>query len=126
MSAVEKTTGREANVRIEASGGLSEDEITQMIDDAEAQRNADAEKHEKVEKINEAKGMVYMAERSLKQLKDYLKEEEMAEIREELDNHTSYLDNDPSQMLMEDIEATKVAMEALAQKIAEMAYNAMM
>ena len=70
--------------------------------------------------------MVYMAERSLKQLKDYLKEEEMAEIREELDNHTSYLDNDPSQMLMEDIEATKVALEALAQKIAEMAYNAMM
>ncbi|MBQ1927213.1 MAG: molecular chaperone DnaK [Proteobacteria bacterium] len=126
VSAVEKTTGREANVRIEASGGLSEDEITQMIDDAEAQRNADAEKHEKVEKINEAKGMVYMAERSLKQLKDYLKEEEMAEIREELDNHTSYLDNDPSQMLMEDIEATKVALEALAQKIAEMAYNAMM
>ena len=50
----------------------------------------------------------------------------MAEIREELDNHTSYLDNDPSQMLMEDIEATKVALEALAQKIAEMAYNAMM
>ncbi|MBR4984505.1 MAG: molecular chaperone DnaK [Proteobacteria bacterium] len=126
VSAVEKTTGREANVKIEASGGLSEDEIGKMIEDAEAQRNADAEMHEKIEKINEAKGLVYMADRSLKQLKEYLSENDTAEIVEELNNHRTYLENDPAQMLLEDVVATKTALEDLAQKIAEVAYNAMM
>ena len=125
VSAVEKTTGREASVKIEASGGLTEDEINGMIDEAEAQRNADAELHDRIDKLNEAKGMLYMAERSLKQLNTYLSEEDKAAFTEELNAHREYLDNDPTVLLTEDVEATKKALEDLAQKIAEIAYKAM-
>ena len=125
VSALEKTTGREAKVKIEASGGLSEDEINAMIDEAEAQRNADAEMHQKIDKINEAKGMVYMAERSLKQLGSYLPPEDLDKYTEELASHQEYLDNDPNAMLLEDIDATKTRLEQLAQTIAEAAYKAM-
>ncbi len=125
VSAVEKTTGREASVKIEASGGLSEEEINGMIDEAEAQRNADAELHDRIDKLNEAKGMLYMAERSLKQLNTYLPEEDKAAFTEELNAHREYLDNDPTCLLTEDVEATKKALEDLAQKIAEIAYKAM-
>ena len=126
VSAVEKTTGREANVRIEASGGLSEDEIDKMIADAEAQRQNDSELHERIDKINEAKGLLYMAERSIKQLGEYLKPEDLEQIQEELRGHREYLDNDPQAMLTEDVESTKTLLENLAQRVAEIAYNAMM
>lgn len=125
VSAVEKMTGNESNVKIEASGGLSEDEINGMIDDAEAQRNADAELHERIDKINEAKSFVYVAERSLKQLGSYLSDDTAQAFREELDSHKEYLDNDPLCMLTEDVEAVKKALEEMSQKIAEIAYAAM-
>ncbi len=125
VSAIEKTTGNEAKIKIEASGGLSEDDINQMIAEADAQRNADAELHVRIDKINEAKGLLYMAERSLKQLGSYLSEEDAAAIRKELDSHKEYLDNDPTLLLTDDVEATKVALEKMAQKIAEIAYAAM-
>ncbi len=125
VSAIEKMTGNESNVKIEASGGLSEDEINGMIDDAEAQRNADSELHERIDKINEAKSFVYVAERSLKQLGSYLSDDTAQAFREELDSHKEYLDNDPLCMLTEDVEAVKKALEEMSQKIAEIAYAAM-
>ena len=125
VSAIEKTTGREANVKIEASGGLSEDDINAMIDEAEAQRNKDDEIRERIERINEAKGLVYMAERSLKQLGQYLPEDKSAQVRQELDDIKAYLDNNPELMLLEDIVETKKHLEELAQGIAEIAYQAM-
>ena len=125
VSAIEKTTGREANIKIEASGGLSEDDINAMIEEAEAQRNKDDEIHERIERINEAKGLVYMAERSLKQLGQYLDEEKSTQVREELKAIKEYLDNNPELMLLEDIVDTKKRLEEIAQSIAEIAYQAM-
>ena len=125
VSAIEKTTGREANVRIEASGGLSESEIDAMINEAEAQRNADEEMHARIDLINEAKGLVYMAERSVKQMGEYLQPDDLEAIKAELASHKEYLENDPALMLNEDIEAVKKSLEGLAQRIAEAAYNAM-
>ena len=125
VSAVEKTTGREAKVRIEASGGLSEAEIDSMIDEAATKRANDTEIREKIEKINEAKGLVYMAERSLKQLSDYLPADDVATFKEELNGHREYLDHDPGVLEMNDILATIKRLEELAQQIAERAYSAM-
>ena len=125
VSAIEKTTGREANIKIEASGGLSEDDINAMIEEAEAQRNKDDEIHERIERINEAKGLVYMAERSLKQLGQYLDEEKSTQVREELKAIKEYLDNNPELMLLEDSVDTKKRLEEIAQSIAEIAYQAM-
>ena len=125
VSALEKTTGREANVKIEASGGLSESEIDTMIAEAEAKRNSDAELHERIDKINEAKGLVYMAERSLKQMGSYLPEDTVAQFQNAIAQHMDYLNNNPNDMLTEDVKSTIRELEKLAQTIAETAFNAM-
>ena len=125
VSATEMTTGHEANVKIEASGGLSEDDINAMIDDAEAQRNADESIHERIERVNEAKGLVYMAERSLKQLGQFLPEDKLSQTTEEIKAIKEYLDNDPAFMLLDDIVETKKRLEDIAQSIAEVAYQTM-
>lgn len=124
VSAREKTTGRVADIKIAASGGLSEEDIDKMIADAEAQRRADEDIHLRIDKINEAKGLVYMAERSLSQLSTYLKDQGRA-YRQELDDIKTYLAHDPHQMSDKDIDETKIRLEEMAREIAETAYKAM-
>ena len=72
VSAKDKATGKEQTIRIEASSGLSEDEINRMK--AEAQANAEAAKkeRERVDKINEADSMIFQTENQLKELGDKL------------------------------------------------------
>ena len=66
-----------------------------------------------------------MAERSLKQLSDYLPADDVATFKEELNGHREYLDHDPGVLEMNDILATIKRLEELAQQIAERAYSAM-
>jgi len=68
VSSVDKGTGKEQNIRIEASTGLSEDEIARMKAEAEANAEADKAQKERVEKLNTADNLVFQTE---KQLKDY-------------------------------------------------------
>jgi len=68
VSAKDKGTGKEHNIRIEASSGLTEEEIKKMRADAEANAEADKKAKETVEKINAADSMIFQTE---KQLKDY-------------------------------------------------------
>lgn len=125
VSAVEKTTGREANVKIEGSGGLSEDEIQKIIADAETKRENDAMLHKKIDKINEAKGLVYMAQRSLKQMAEYLSPDDAKKFEDELAAHEQYLEHSPDQLLLDDILETIKNLENLAQSIAQTAFAAM-
>ncbi|MDH5598673.1 MAG: Hsp70 family protein, partial [Cyclobacteriaceae bacterium] len=68
VSAKDKGTGKEQKIRIEASSGLTEEEIDKMKKEAEANAEADKEAKEKIEKINGADSMIFQTE---KQLKDY-------------------------------------------------------
>ena len=68
VSAKDKATGKEQNIRIEASSGLSDDEIQRMRDEAKANEAADKEAKEKVDKINNADALCFQ---SVKNLKDY-------------------------------------------------------
>lgn len=68
VSAKDKATGKAQNIRIEASSGLSKDEIERMKREAEANADADAKAKEEVEKLNQADAMIFQTE---KQLKDY-------------------------------------------------------
>lgn len=68
VSAKDKATGKEQNIRIEASSGLSDDEIQRMRDEAKANEAADKEAKEKVDKINNADALCFQ---SGKNLKDY-------------------------------------------------------
>jgi len=64
VSAADKATGKEA-IRIEASGGLSDDDIEQMVKDAEANAAADKERRESVEARNNAEGLIHGTEKSI-------------------------------------------------------------
>ena len=65
VSAADKATGKEQAIRIEASGGLSDDDIEQMVKDAEANANADKERREQVEARNNAEGLIHATEKSI-------------------------------------------------------------
>ena len=70
VSAKDKATGKEQNIRIEASSGLSEDEIQRMRDEAKANEAADKAEKERVDKINSADALCFQSEKNLKDYGD--------------------------------------------------------
>ena len=80
VSAKDKGTGKEQKITIQASGGLSETEIDQMIKDAEANKEADKKKRETVDGRNLGEQAAHMAEKSLKEHGDKVTPEEKALI----------------------------------------------
>jgi molecular chaperone DnaK len=72
VSAKDKGTGKEQKIRIEASSGLSADEIERMKNEAKANEGKDREEKEKIEKINQADSMIFQTEKQLKEFGDKL------------------------------------------------------
>ena len=70
VSAKDKATGKEQAIRIEASSGLSKDEIERMKAEAEANADADKKERERVDKMNQADSMIFQTENQLKELGD--------------------------------------------------------
>jgi molecular chaperone DnaK len=67
VSAKDKGTGKEQNIRIEASSGLTDSEIKRMRDEAKANEEADKREREKIDKVNAADSMVFQTEKQLKE-----------------------------------------------------------
>ena len=80
VSAKDKATGKEQTIRIEASSGLSEDEINRMKAEAEANAEADKKERERVDKLNQADSMIFQTENQLKELGDKLSADKKAPI----------------------------------------------
>ena len=80
VSATDKGTGKSHDIRIEASSGLTSEEIERMKKDAEANAGADKIARERVEKLNEADGMIFQTESQLKELGDKLSDENKTAI----------------------------------------------
>ena len=80
VSALDKATGKSQNIRIEASSGLSEDEIKRMKAEAEANADADKKAKEEIEKINAADGMIFQSEKNLKEYGDKIPTEKKSAI----------------------------------------------
>ena len=70
VSAKDKATGKEQKIRIEASSGLSEDEIKRMRDEAKANEAADKAERERIDKINGADALIFQSEKNLKEYGD--------------------------------------------------------
>ena len=126
VSAIEKATKHEANIKIEASGGFSEDEIQKMIDKAEAQREEDEHLHDLIEGVNAAKSSLYLTERSMKELGAYLKDEQKDNWKSHIDDARALLDKDPRDLDLEDLKLAKENLDAIQASVAEAAYKAMM
>ncbi|CAM9663793.1 unnamed protein product [Chrysoparadoxa australica] len=81
VGAKDKQTGKETNIVIQSSGGLSEDEISKMVSDAEAHAGEDAKKKELIEAKNEADSAIYSIEKQLREHKDKVGDEVADEIQ---------------------------------------------
>ena len=82
VSAKDKATGKEQNIRIEASSGLSDAEIQRMRDEAKANEAADKAEKERIDKINNADGMCFQTEKNLKEYGDKIPAEKKTAIEE--------------------------------------------
>ena len=80
VSAKDKATGKEQSIRIEASSGLTDEEIKRMKAEAEANAAADKAEKERVDKINQADSMIFQTEKSLKELGDKLPADKKSQI----------------------------------------------
>lgn len=82
VTAKDKGTGKQQNIRIEAGSGLSKDEIEKMKNEAKANEEADKQLRERVEKLNMADGLVFNTEKQLKEYGDKIPADEKAKIEE--------------------------------------------
>jgi molecular chaperone DnaK len=120
VSAKDKGTGKEQQIRIQASGGLSDDEIEAMVKDAEANADADRARRESVEAKNQGEALVHSTESSLKEHGDKLDDEARSAIEDALAELKTALEGD-------DADAIKEKTTALAQssmKLGEAMYQA--
>ena len=85
VSAKDKATGKEQAIRIEASSGLSKEEIERMKAEAEANAEADRKEREKVDKLNQADSMIFQTENQLKELGDKIPADKKAPIEAALE-----------------------------------------
>ena len=85
VSATDKATGKSQDIRIEASSGLTEEEIEKMKKEAEANADADKQAKEKVDKLNEADAMIFQTEKQLKEFGDKISEDKKKPVEEALE-----------------------------------------
>jgi molecular chaperone DnaK len=108
VSAKDKGTGKEQSIRIEASTGLSDEEIQKMRDEAKANEEADKSAREKIDKLNQADSMIFQTEKQMEELGDKLSDGVKQPIEEALNGlkeaHKS-----------EDVAAVDAAMEKMNQ-----------
>jgi len=120
VSAADKATGKEQNIRIEASGGLSDDDIEQMVKDAEANASADKERREKVEARNNAEGLIHATEKSISENEEIIEAEDKAAAEAAIAELKEALEDDDNDAINEKAQALSQA----AMKIGEAVYKA--
>ncbi|MCF8243685.1 MAG: molecular chaperone DnaK [Saprospiraceae bacterium] len=80
VSAVDKGTGKQQNIRIEASTGLSKEEVARMKAEAQANADTDRETRERVEKLNQADSLIFQTEKQLKEYKEKIPADKVSAI----------------------------------------------
>ena len=119
VSAKDLGTGKEQAIKIESSGGLSDEEVEKMVNDAEQFAEEDKEKREGVEVKNQAETLIYSTEKSVSELGEKLPEEDKTKIEACCEQLKKSLET-------EDLDAIKSDLEALTQashKMAELLYS---
>ncbi len=118
VSAKDKATGKEQSIVIKASSGLSDDEVDQMIKDAEAHAGEDKKLRELVDARNAADGMIHATEKSIKDLGDQVEADEKSRVEAAIAELQEAVKGDDKEL----IETRTTALTEAAGKIAEKAY----
>ena len=119
VSAKDKATGKEQNIIIKASSGLSEDDIDKMVQDAEANAETDKKFHELVGVRNTADNLLHSARKSLGDLAEQISDEEKTKVEEACKDLEAVLKGDDKA----EIEAKTKALEEAFSPIAQRAYE---
>jgi len=124
VHARDKGTGKEQQIVIQSSGGLSKDEIENMVRDAESHAEADKEKKERIEAVNQAEGILHDTESKMEEFKDQLPSEDAAKMKDQIKEVREKLANKDS-MDPEEIKKTVNDLQQQSLKLFEMAYKKM-
>ncbi len=119
VSAKDKATNKEQQIRIQASGGLSDADIDQMVKDAEANADSDKQKRETVEAVNQAESMIHSVESSLEELADQVPADEKEKVEAAITDLKTALEGEDA----EDIKAKTEELTQASMKIGEIAYK---
>ncbi len=121
VSAKDKATGKEQQIRIQASGGLSEEEIQKMLKDAEVNAAEDAKRKELIEVKNQGESLVNTTEKGLSDYGDKIPPEEKSKIESDLTALKEALKGEDK----DDIQSKSQALMQSSMKIGEMMYKDM-
>ena len=113
VSAKDKSTGKEQQIKIQASGGLSDEEIDKMVKDAEANAEADKKRREEVDVKNQADSLVFQVEKNLKEHGDKITAEDKIKIESDLKDLKEAIEKN-------DLEAMKQKTQDLTQSSMKM------
>jgi len=117
VSAKDLGTGKEQKIRIEASSGLNEGEIDRMVKEAEAHAAEDKREKERVEAHNEADGLAYQSEKSLKDYGDKISASDKAAIEAAIADLRKVMDGSDVELIKQKTEALKQASYKLAEEM---------
>ncbi len=113
VSAKDKATGKEQSIRIEASSGLTDDEIQRMKDEAAANAAADAKEKERIDKLNEADALIFQTEKTMKEAGDKLP----ADLKSQIETALGKLKDAHKAQDLAAIDVAKKELEDLFQKM---------
>ncbi|MFK7799059.1 MAG: molecular chaperone DnaK [Aureispira sp.] len=117
VSAKENRTGKEQSIRIEASTGLTDDEIQRMKNEAEANAEADKKARETVDKINEADSVIFQTEKQLKEYADKIPAEAKSSIEDALAKLKEAHQRQDLDAINREMEAVNTAWAAVTQNM---------
>ena len=120
VSAKDKGTGKEQQIRIQASGGISDDDIEQMVQDAEKHASEDQERKEAAEARNQGESLIHATEKNLADYGDKVSAEEKTAIETTIAELKTALEGEN----VEDIKAKTEALSQAAMKLGEAMYAA--
>ncbi len=122
VSAKDKGTGKEQQIRIQASGGLSDEEIDNMVKDAEANAEGDKKRRETVEAKNQAESLVHSSEKSLADYGDKVSEEDRNAISEAIASLKEAVEKD--EPVLEDLQSRTQTLMEVSMKLGQAMYEA--
>ncbi len=99
VSAKDKSTGKEQQIKIQASGGLSDEEIDKMVKDAEANAETDKKKREEVDVKNQADSLVFQVEKNIKEHGDKISAEDKSKIEADLKDLKEALEENDAEVI---------------------------
>ena len=124
VSARDKGTGKEQQIVIQSSGGLSKDDIENMVNQAESFAEEDKKKKEMVETVNQAESAIHDIESKMEEFKEQLPSEETDSLKEEIEKVRAIL-NDKENHTSDELREAFNQMQQKSLKLFEIAYKKM-